>query len=95
MKVPVRLLGLLAHRESGCMTHYVKNVRFRKFAPVDREYPVFEVVEGDEVLFDVSVSDNGVLEVALHESGVGKIFKLDDLYAILTQGKHLLEEAMS
>ena len=36
-----------------------------------------------------------MLEVALHESGVGKIFTLDDLYAILTKGKHLLEDAMS
>ncbi len=76
------------------MTQYVKNIRFRKFSPVEREYPIFEVVEGDAVLLDVSVSDDGVLEVALHPSGAGKIFKLDDLYAILVEGKHLLEESM-
>ena len=74
------------------MTHYVKHVRFRKFAPVDREYPIFELVEGDDVLLDVSVSDDEVLEVALHEASRGKIFKLDDLHAILMQGKRLLEE---
>jgi hypothetical protein len=77
------------------MTQYVKNVRFRKFSPVDREYPIFELVEGDDVLLDVSASDDGVLEVALHEAGRGKIFKYDDLYAILIQGKRLLEEEMA
>ena len=77
------------------MAQYVQNVRFRKFAPVDREYPIFELVEGDDVLFDVSASDDGVLEVALHEAGRGKVFKLDDLHAILMQGKRLLEEEMA
>jgi len=35
------------------MTPYVQHVRFRKFSPVDREYPLFELVEGDNVLLDV------------------------------------------
>jgi phage terminase large subunit-like protein len=77
------------------MTQYVKNARFRKFAPIDREYPIFELVEGDDVLLDVSASEDGVLEVALHEAGRGKIFKLDDLYALLIQGKRLLEGEMA
>jgi hypothetical protein len=77
------------------MAQYVKNMRFRKFAPIDREYPIFELVEGDDVLLDVSASDDGVLEVALHDAGRGKIFKLDDLHAILMQGKRLLEEEMA
>ena len=77
------------------MTAYVKHVRFRKFSPVDREYLIFELVEGDNVLLDVSSSDDGVLEVALHEASIGKIFKLDDLHTILIQGKRLLEEEMA
>ena len=77
------------------MTPYVQHVRFRKFAPVDREYPIFELVEGDDILLDVSSSDDGVLEVALHEASRGKIFKLDDLHAILMQGKRLLEEELA
>ena len=77
------------------MTPYVQHVRFRKFSPVDRESPIFELVEGDDVLLDVSSSDAGVLEVALHEASRGKVFKLDDLYAILMQGKRLLEEDMA
>ena len=77
------------------MIPYVQQVRFRKFAPVDREYPIFELVEGDDVLLDVSSSDDGVLEVALHEASRGKVFKLDDLHAILVQGKRLLEEEMA
>src|SRR5262249_30732235 len=79
----------------AAMTPYVQQVRFRKFAPVDREYPIFELVEGDDVLLDVSSSDDGVLEVALHEASIGKVFKLDDLHAILMQGKRLLEEDMA
>ena len=77
------------------MTQYVKHVRFRKFAPVDREYPIFELVEDDNVLLDISASDEGVIEVALHEAGTGKIFKLDELHAILLQGKRLLEEELA
>jgi hypothetical protein len=82
-------------KETAAMTNYVKNVRFRKFAPIDREYPIFELVEGNDVLLDVSASDDGVLEVALHEAGRGKVFKYDDLHAILLQGKRLLEEEMA
>ena len=77
------------------MTPYVQHVRFRKFAPVDREYPIFELVEGDDVLLDVGSSNAGVLEVALNEASRGKVFKLDDLHAILMQGKRLLEEEMA
>ena len=77
------------------MTQYVQNIRFRKFAPVDREYPIFEWVEGDDVLLDVGVSDDGVLEVALHEAGGGRVFKLDDLHAILMHGKRLPEKEMA
>jgi hypothetical protein len=33
-------------------------------------------------------------EVALYEASIGQIVKLDDLYAILMQGKRLLEEEM-
>ena len=77
------------------MTQYVKHVRFRKFSPVDREYPICELVEGDNVLLDVSSSDDRVLEVALHEASVGKSFKLDDLHTILMQGKRLLEQELA
>jgi hypothetical protein len=90
-----RLLGSLVYRESSAMTQYVKHVRFRKFAPVDREYPIFELVEDNDVLLDVSASDEGVIEVALHAAGTGKIFKLDELHAILLQGRRLLEEEMA
>ena len=83
------------HRGIVTMTQYVKHVRFRKFFPVDREYPIFELVAGDEILLDVSVSDDGVPEVALHEASIGKIFKFDDLHAFLVQGKRLLEEEMA
>src|SRR5215813_367412 len=85
----------LVYKGIAAMTQYVKHVRFRKFSPVDREYPIFELVEGDNVLLDVSSSDDGVLEVALHEASIGKIFKLDDLHTILIQGKRLLEEEMA
>jgi hypothetical protein len=94
-----RSLGSSVPREITAMTQYVKHVRFRKFSPVDREYPIFELVEGDDALLDVSSdvssSDDGVLEVALHEASIGKLFKLDDLHAILMQGKRLLEEEMA
>jgi hypothetical protein len=90
-----RALDASVHREIATVTPYVQHVQFRKFSPVDREYPIFELVEGDDVMLDVSSSDDGVLEVALHEASIGKVFKLDDLHVILTQGKRLLEEEMA
>jgi len=33
--------------------------------------------------------------LSVHEAGIGKIFKLDELYAILLQGKRLLEAEMA
>ena len=38
-------------------------MRYRKFSPINREHPIFELVDGDVVLFDVSRSDEGKAEI--------------------------------
>ncbi len=71
-----------------------KSLRFRKFSPIDREYPIFELVEGENVLLDVGATDDGLLEVAIHAAAANKLFRYDQLMELLIQGQKLLEEEM-
>ncbi len=76
------------------MNSRVRNPHFRKFSPLDREHPIFELVEGDTVLFDISATDEGEIEVALHEGGANKLFSYDQLVQLLAEGRRILEEEM-
>ena len=71
-----------------------KSLRFRKFSPIDREYPIFELVEGENVLLDIGATDDGLLEVAIHAAAVNKLFRYDQLMELLIKGQKLLEEEM-
>ncbi len=71
-----------------------KSLRFRKFSPIDREYPIFELVEGENVLLDVGATDDGLLEVAIHAAAANKLFRYDQLMELLIKGQKLLEEEM-
>jgi len=77
------------------MSNNVEQAKFRKFTPVDREYPIFElVVDEGEVLLDIGATDEGVIEVAIHEAASNKIFRLERLLEFMCQGKRLLENEM-
>jgi hypothetical protein len=65
---------------------------FRKFSPIDREHPIFELVEDDTVLFDISRSDAGEVEVALHAGGANRIFAHNELIRLLHEGRRLVED---
>jgi len=69
-----------------------KNIHFRKFAPVDREHPIFELVEGDTVLLDVGATDDGVLEIAIHKGAANKIFSLSEFLRVLEEGRRLVDD---
>ncbi len=71
-----------------------KSLRFRKFSPIDREYPIFELVEGENVLLDIGATDDGLLEVAIHAAAANKLFRYDQLMELLIKGQKLLEEEM-
>ena len=71
-----------------------KSLRFRKFSPIDQEYPIFELVDGENVLLDIGATDDGLLEVAIHAAAANKLFRYDQLMELLIQGQKLLEEEM-
>ena len=76
------------------MLKNIKGYRFRKCSDINREYPIFELLEGDCILLDISVSDEGIFEIVLHEAVAGKIFNFDDMISILAEGRKLLEDEM-
>jgi hypothetical protein len=76
------------------VTKHVGQPRFRKFAPIDREYPIFELLDGDEVLLDIGADNDGVVEVAIHGGAADKLFGYRQLLDLLKQGHELLREEM-
>jgi hypothetical protein len=64
-------------------------MRFRKFGPIDREYPIYELIDGDAVLLDVSKNDEGIIEVAFHEALKDRVIEWDALDHILAEGHAL------
>jgi hypothetical protein len=68
-------------------------LRLQKFAPIDREYPVYEVVdEENNILFDVSRTDAGAYEVMLQKDGAGRAFPLHEVLQLIEQARALLEQ---
>jgi hypothetical protein len=63
-------------------------LRLQKFVPVDRDYPIIEIVDqSGEVLFDVSRNDAGVLEMAFHPAIAKRVFVYDDFVSLVEQAK--------
>lgn len=69
--------------------------RFRKFAPVDRDFPLFELISGDSILLDIGFSNAAQLEVAFHEGIGNTVISLEDLLEYLKEGRRLAENDMA
>ncbi len=67
-----------------------QEIHFRKFTDINRENPLFELVDGEIVLLDIGLSDAGVLEVAFHEAISNRVFKAEELSNFLDEGKRLV-----
>jgi len=66
-------------------------LHWRKFSPVDREQPIFELVDVDIVILDITRSD-GAVEIAFHQGAAGRTFDFDTLRTLLDEGKRLAFE---
>ena len=86
-------LSVLSIRKTA-MKPSLNNCRFRKFAPIDREYPIFELVheQSQIVFFDMGATNTGVLEVAIHQGAVNGIVNFDELMLLLKEGQRLVEK---
>jgi hypothetical protein len=67
-----------------------RRLKIRKFTPLEREYPVFEVMDGDEVLFDVSKTDAGVEEIAFHRAAAERAVPLAEVLFAITRAREAL-----
>ncbi len=65
--------------------------RWRKTTDINREYALFELLEGETPVLDLGFSDEGILEVAFNPSVGGKIFELEHFLKLLDEGRVLAE----
>jgi len=65
--------------------------RWRKTTDINREYALFELLEGETPVLDLGFSDEGALEVAFNPSVRGRIFELQQFLKLLDEGRVLAE----
>jgi hypothetical protein len=70
-------------------------LRWRKFSPIDREYPIYELMAGEVVLLDLALRDDGGIEVGFHGGATGRVLDLAVLEDMIRQGKQLLQEDLA
>jgi hypothetical protein len=65
-------------------------LRWRKFSPIDRDFPIYELVAGDVIILDVTRGERQSLEIAFHEGASGHVFDLGTIERLLAEVKGLL-----
>jgi len=69
-----------------------RTLQIRKFTPIDRDFAIYEILQGDEVLADITPSVPGEYEIAFHPACSGKILALQSFLDAIGQAKQLLRE---
>lgn len=65
-------------------------LRWRKFSPIDRDFPIYELVDGDVVILDVTRNENETFEIAFHQGASGRVLDLGALERMIAEVKRLL-----
>jgi hypothetical protein len=74
------------------MESQMPKYRFRKCSDINREHPLFELLDGELVLLDVGLSDAGVLEVAFHDGIANHVIESSKLQVLLEEGRRLASD---
>ena len=70
----------------------ITDYRLRKFSPIDRDTPIFEVIYEDKIVLDISKNeDNGSYEVMFYADAANKSITVELLNEIIEKGKELIE----
>ncbi len=86
-------LALSIHEDVKMVSIIDKSdLRVRKFVPIDREYPIYEILARDEIIFDVTKDGYGNLEIAFHVGVSNKGMRIAAFQEIIEECKTLLEE---
>ena len=85
-----------AQGRQGATSPSTPALRWRKFSPIDRAAPIFELLDRDGViLLDLTLDENGQLELAFHAGAAGRMLRVATLEAALAAGKALLRDEMA
>jgi len=69
----------------------IVSYRWRKTTDINREYALFELLEGEVPVLDLGFSDEGILELAFNPRVSGRIFELEKFLKLLDEGRALAE----
>jgi len=65
--------------------------RWQKTTCVDREYPLFELLDSEIAILDIGFSDEGDLEIGFNSHVGGKVVEWTRFLKLLGEGKELAE----
>lgn len=65
--------------------------RWRKTTDINREYALFELLDGETAVLDVGFTNEGLFEVAFNPSIGGKVMEFGELLKLLDEGRGLAE----
>ncbi len=66
--------------------------RWRKTTNINREYSLFELLDGEVPILDVGFTDEGIFEIAFNPSIGDKVMEWDHLLKLLDEGRILAEQ---
>ena len=70
-------------------------MKFRKFSPLDRKYPIFELVGQDGGPYlDISKNDQGVIEICFTGNIISEVFEYGLFEAYLKEGLTLAKSSV-
>ena len=67
------------------------NYRWRKTTDINREYALFELLDGETPLLDVGFTDEGILEMAFNQAIGGSVLEFEKFLKLLNEGRVLAE----
>lgn len=70
-------------------------LRWRKTTDINRENPLFELLNGEVLLLDVGFNDAGDFEISFNPGVVGKLFEWQQFIKLLEEGKALADRDFS
>lgn len=65
--------------------------RWRKITDINREYALFELLEGETPILDLGYTDEGVLEISFNFCIANKVLGWEKLFKLLEDGRILAE----
>ena len=67
-------------------------LRLRRFSPIDRNYPIYEVLDGRDILLSIARTDDGDYELWSNPVSTGRVLPLESVTQLIAEAKRLLTE---